>query len=163
MGACLSDERGGKQAIGTGSNHMHTTNHGNGQVYNDAIDHFYRARGLQPLFSHLELSLSATKLRDRDIFSKSDPMAVVYMKKRDGTLLELGRTEVILNSLSPSWIIKIPIVYNFEIVQHLEFRIYDIDTKFYYTPVKDLDLSKQDFLGEASCVLSEVNASNQAM
>ncbi|XP_074292779.1 protein BONZAI 3-like [Silene latifolia] len=141
------------QAVGTGNM---PANHGNGQVFNGAIDHFYKAHGLQPMFFHLELTLSATKLRDCDIFSKSDPMAVVYMKNRDGTLLELGRTEVILNSLSPSWIQKIPIAYNFEIVQHLEFRIYDVDTKFYNIPVKNLNLSEQDYLGEASCFLSEI-------
>ena len=46
-------------------------------------------------------------------------MAVVFMKKPDGKLEEIGRTEVILNSLNPSWIHKIPVVYNFEIVQSL--------------------------------------------
>ncbi|KAK4337742.1 hypothetical protein RND71_042229 [Anisodus tanguticus] len=67
------------------------------------------------------LSLSASKLRDLDIVSKSDPMAVVSVRKRDGTLEELGRTEVIMNNLDP-----------------------------------DLKLKDQDFLGEGSCVLSEL-------
>lgn len=46
-------------------------------------------------------------------------MAVVYMKRRDGKLDELGRTEVILNNLDPTWIQKINITYQFEIVQTL--------------------------------------------
>ena len=46
-------------------------------------------------------------------------MVVVYSKKRDGTLVELGRTEVIMNSLDPAWIKKITIAYHFEIVQPL--------------------------------------------
>ena len=46
-------------------------------------------------------------------------MAVVYMKRRDGKLEEIGRTEVILNSLEPSWIQKINITYQFEVVQTL--------------------------------------------
>ena len=46
-------------------------------------------------------------------------MAVVYAKKRDGKLEELGRTEVILNSLNPAWISKIRIAYQFEVVQPL--------------------------------------------
>lgn len=50
---------------------------------------------------------------------QSDPMAVVYVKKRNGTLEELGRTEVIMNSLEPFWIQKIMVTYQFEIVQHL--------------------------------------------
>lgn len=46
-------------------------------------------------------------------------MAVVYVKRRDGTLEEIGRTEVILNNLSPAWIEKIAIAYQFEFVQPL--------------------------------------------
>lgn len=46
-------------------------------------------------------------------------MVVLYSKKRDGMLEELGRTEVIMNSLSPAWITKFTINYQFEIVQPL--------------------------------------------
>ncbi|KAH9754634.1 protein BONZAI 3 [Citrus sinensis] len=104
----------------------------------------------------VKLSLSASKLRDLDIASKSDPMAVVYAKKRDGRLDEIGRTEVIMNNLNPAWIGKISIAFQFEIVQPLLFRVYDVDTKYHNIPVKMLKLEDQDFLGEASCVLSEI-------
>lgn len=46
-------------------------------------------------------------------------MAVVYAKGRDGKLEELCRTEVVLNSLNPTWITKNIISYHFEIVQHM--------------------------------------------
>lgn len=46
-------------------------------------------------------------------------MAVVYVKKKDGKLEELGRTEVILNNLNPVWIEKITVTYQFENVQPL--------------------------------------------
>lgn len=46
-------------------------------------------------------------------------MVVAYAKKMDGKLEELGRTEVILNNLSPEWISKVPITYQFEIIQPL--------------------------------------------
>lgn len=46
-------------------------------------------------------------------------MVVVFEKKRDGKLEEIGRTEVILNTLNPQWIEKVKIAYQFEIVQHL--------------------------------------------
>lgn len=90
-----------------------------------------------------------------DVLSKSDPMLVVYAKI-DGKLEEIGRTEVILNSLEPSWITKATVNYQFEIVQPLVFRIYDIDTRYHNTPVKMLNLNEQDYLGEASCNLSEI-------
>lgn len=46
-------------------------------------------------------------------------MAVVYAKQRDGKLKELGRTEVVLNSLNPNWIEKVTVTFQFEIVQPL--------------------------------------------
>lgn len=49
-------------------------------------------------------------------------MVVVYVKKGDGflgKLEELGRTEVIMNNLSPAWIEKITVSYQFEVVQPL--------------------------------------------
>lgn len=46
-------------------------------------------------------------------------MVVSYQKKRDGSLEELGRTEVIMNNLDPVWIQKINVTYQFEIVQPL--------------------------------------------
>ncbi|KAH9688646.1 protein BONZAI 3 [Citrus sinensis] len=176
MGLCLSgsDVRGGKQAVG-GAQLRPTSaaDHTNVSGQNDAVDFFFKSRGLQALFTQIEdyvvtrirmsfhnmdhqLSLSASKLRDLDIASKSDPMAVVYAKKRDGRLEEIGRTEVIMNNLNPAWIGKISIAFQFEIVQPLVFRVYDVDTKYHNIPVKMLKLEDQDFLGEASCVLSEI-------
>lgn len=45
-------------------------------------------------------------------------MLVVYTNVK-GKLEEIGRTEVILNSLEPSWITKAMMSYQFEIVQPL--------------------------------------------
>ncbi|XP_048325143.2 protein BONZAI 3 isoform X1 [Ziziphus jujuba] len=157
MGGCFSDVRGGQQAIG-GTQPRPTDAHDNKNNggHNDAIDFFYKSRGFNPLFTQLELSLSAANLIDRDITSKSDPMAVVFVKKGDGKLEEVGRTEVILNNLNPQWIDKITIAYQFEIVQPLVFHVYDVDTKYHNIPVKTLNLKDQDFLGEASCILSMI-------
>ncbi|KAA8536924.1 hypothetical protein F0562_029402 [Nyssa sinensis] len=156
MGCCFSDVRGGQQAVGGGAQSMIDGGGGGGAGHNDAVDFFFRTKGLTALFTQIELSLSASKLCDRDIISKSDPIAVVYAKKRDGTLAELGRTEVIMNNLDPAWIEKINIAYQFEIVQLLIFHVYDVDTKFDNIPVKMLKLKDQEFLGEAGCVLSEI-------
>ncbi|KAJ0013366.1 hypothetical protein Pint_20657 [Pistacia integerrima] len=158
MGMCCSglsgDVAGGKQGVGGAPQPPITAQNNHG--HNDAVDFFFRSRGVQALFTQIELSLFASKLLDRDITSKSDPMTVVYAKKRDGTLEEIGRTEVIMNNLNPAWIEKISIAYQFEIVQPLVFRIYDVDTKYHNVPVKMLKLNDQDFLGEASCALSDI-------
>ncbi|KAK9146822.1 hypothetical protein Sjap_006725 [Stephania japonica] len=163
MGSCLSDERGGRAAVGEAARPSHPSAGGCGgggaegaTETSEAVEFFYRSRGLYSLSTQLEFSLSASKLRDLDVLSKSDPMAVVYSKKGDGTLAELGRTEVVLNQLDPVWVGKIPVNYHFEIVQPLVFRVFDVDTKFHNVPVKALKLGEQDFLGEATCVLSEI-------
>ncbi|XP_058195699.1 protein BONZAI 1-like isoform X2 [Rhododendron vialii] len=83
-------------------------------------------------------------------------MAVVYTKGRDGTLQEIGRTEVVLNSLNPKWISKHVVTYHFEVVQTLVFRVYDVDTQFHNLDVKMLKLDEQQFLGEATCALSQI-------
>ncbi|KAM4119341.1 hypothetical protein ACJW30_03G051500 [Castanea mollissima] len=160
MGNCFSDVEGGKQAVGGTQqrpNSIAATNNNNGG-HNDAVEFFFRSRGIQSLFTQIELSLSASNLLDRDITSKSDPMAVVYAKKRDGKLEELGRTEVVLNSLNPAWIEKVAVAFQFEIVQPLVFHVYDVDSKYHNVPVKMLKLNDQEFLGEATCVLSEIVA-----
>lgn len=155
MGGCFSDVKGGKAAVGGAQRGpMPMAEEGGG--HNEAVDHFYKVQGFQPLFTLVELSLCASKLLDLDVMSKSDPMAVVYKKKRDGTLEEIGRTEVILNNLNPAWIGKISIAYHFETVQPLVFHVYDVDTKYHNVTVKALKLQDQEFLGEASCVLSEI-------
>ncbi|XP_009399965.2 protein BONZAI 3-like isoform X2 [Musa acuminata AAA Group] len=152
MGGCFSDVRGGQQAVGSGGPAAGAAP----QELNDAVGYFLHSRGLRGLFTTLELSFSASKLRNLDVLSKSDPMVVLYSKKRDGMLEELGRTEVIMNSLSPAWITKFTINYQFEIVQPLVIRVYDVDTKYHNIPVKMLNLNEQDYLGEASCALSEI-------
>ncbi|CAJ2631557.1 unnamed protein product [Trifolium pratense] len=149
MGGCFSDMKGAKEAIG-GVNQKATNNN------NDAVDFFYTSQGFQPLFTQVELSFSAYDLLDMDITSKSDPMLVVYAKKEDGKFEELGRTEVITNCLNPEWIEKINIAFHFEIVQPLVFHVYDIDTTYHSVSTKTLKLKDQDFIGEATCNLSEI-------
>ncbi|KAK2365103.1 protein BONZAI [Trifolium repens] len=149
MGGCFSDMKGAKEAVG-GVNQKATNNN------NDAVDFFYKSQGFQPLFTQVELSFSAYDLLDMDITSKSDPMLVVYAKKVDGNFEELGRTEVVTNCLNPEWIEKINIAFHFEIVQPLVFHVYDIDTTYHGVSTKTLKLNDQDFIGEATCNLSEI-------
>jgi hypothetical protein len=112
MGNCCSDVAGARTAIGgTAGSLLNQTN--------DAVDNFFKSRGYHGLFSQIELSFSASGLRDRDVLSKSDPIMVLYAKGKNGALEELGRTEVVLNSLNPTWITKQTLTYHFEVVQVL--------------------------------------------
>ncbi|KAK4572166.1 hypothetical protein RGQ29_030547 [Quercus rubra] len=53
---------------------------------------------------------------------------------------------------------KVTVAFQFEIVQPLVFHVYDVDSKYHNVPVKTLKLNDQEFLGEATCVLSEIVA-----
>ncbi|XP_029150928.1 protein BONZAI 1 isoform X1 [Arachis hypogaea] len=152
MGNCCSDVAGGHASIGTTAGDLRHQ----ADTANDAVDYFLRSRGHRGLFSQIELLFSASGLRDRDVLSKSDPMLVLYTKGKNGALEELGRTEVVLNSLDPTWITKHTLIYHFEVVQVLVFRVYDVDTQFHNVDVKMLKLEEQQFLGEATCALSEI-------
>ncbi|XP_057416010.1 protein BONZAI 1-like isoform X1 [Lotus japonicus] len=152
MGNCFSDVAGGRTAIGGTAGGMLRPS----DAPNDAIDNFLRSRGYNGLFSQIELSFSASGLRDRDVLSKSDPMMVLYARGKNGALEELCRTEVVLNSLRPTWITKHTLIYHFEVVQFLVFRVYDVDTQFHNADVKILKLEEQQYLGEATCALSQI-------
>ncbi|XP_022922006.1 protein BONZAI 2-like isoform X2 [Cucurbita moschata] len=149
MGNCFSDDAVGRSAAGATPFSQNNTS-------NTAVDCFLLSRGYRGLYSQIELSFSASNLRDRDVFSQSDPMVVIYTKGRDGKLEELDRTEVIQNSLNPKWIHKLKITYLFEVVQTLVFFVYDVDTQYQNLGVKMLKLDEQQYLGEATCVLSEI-------
>ncbi|KAF8400077.1 hypothetical protein HHK36_015952 [Tetracentron sinense] len=95
-------------------------------------------------------------VQKKNLAMKRNPMAVVYVKGRDGALEELGRTEVVLVSLDPMWITKHAVTYHFDVVQTLVIRVYDVDTQFHNVPVKLLKLDDQQLLGEANCALSEI-------
>ncbi|KAJ6818434.1 putative protein BONZAI 1 [Iris pallida] len=151
MGNCFAgDVVGGRQSVGRGGGGAKDRGSA------EAVDLFLKSGALRGLYSQIELSLSASNLRDMDVFSKSDPMAVVYAKRRDGILEEIGRTEVVLNSLDPAWIAKFIVTYQFEVLQPMVFQVYDIDSQFHNLPVKMLKLDEQQILGEANCLLSEI-------
>ncbi|KAI6191067.1 hypothetical protein M3Y97_00187500 [Aphelenchoides bicaudatus] len=103
--------------------------------------------------TQVELTLSARKLADKDILSKSDPICFVYKVNPDGfgQMREIGRTETIQNCLNPNWSTKIKLDYYFETKQPLVFKLYDIDDN-------SMDLSNQDFLGECQCDLADIVA-----
>ncbi|XBI02407.1 hypothetical protein VPH35_130959 [Triticum aestivum] len=86
---------------------------------------------------------------------RTNAILVVYTKVNED-LEEIGRTEVILNSLEPLWVTRTIINYRFAISQLLIFRIYDIAKEHLNTPVKMLCWGDQYFLGEAICSLSKV-------
>ncbi|CAK9864602.1 unnamed protein product [Sphagnum jensenii] len=150
MGNCFSDVAGGQQAVGG----VQSRNALDWQ--SDVFEAVENLGGTRGLSSQIQLSFSANKLRVMDTFSKSDPMLVGFLKRFDGSLEELGRTEVVLNSSSPNWVKELRVDYRFEEVQQLLLRVYDIDTNFANISSEKLQLRDQEFLGEVVCALSEI-------
>ncbi|CAL8254979.1 unnamed protein product, partial [Gadus morhua 'NCC'] len=98
----------------------------------------------------VEITVSCRNLLDKDTFSKSDPLCVLYTQGVETKQWrEFGRTEVIDNTLNPDFVRKYILDYFFEEKQNLRFDLYDVDSK---SP----DLSKHDFLGQAFCTLGEI-------
>lgn len=98
----------------------------------------------------VEITVSCRNLLDRDTFSKSDPICVLYTQGMGNKeWREFGRTEVIDNTLNPDFVRKFILDYFFEERQNLRFDLYDVDSK-------SANLSKHDFLGQATCTLGEV-------
>ncbi|KAM4570023.1 copine-8 [Odontesthes bonariensis] len=98
----------------------------------------------------VEITVSCRNLLDRDTFSKSDPICVLYTQGMGNKeWREFGRTEVIDNTLNPDFVKKFILDYFFEERQNLRFDLYDVDSN-------SANLSKHDFLGQAHCTLGEV-------
>jgi len=90
----------------------------------------------------LELTLRCQDLPKSDLFSKSDPMCVVYLKdSSQAEWTEVGRTEVINDDHDPKWAKKVEVNYSFETKQQIKFAVYDIDSS---SPEK---LGEQELLG----------------
>lgn len=103
----------------------------------------------------VELSVSCRKLIDADVFSKSDPMCVLFTQDPGSKKwTEFGRTEIIWNNLNPDFVKKFIIHYFFEESQKLKFEIYDVDSK-------SAKLDKHDFLGKLECTLAEIVIANR--
>ncbi|KAM9331607.1 copine-3-like isoform 2-T2 [Pholidichthys leucotaenia] len=102
----------------------------------------------------VELTISCENLMDMDVFSKSDPLCVLYINTSGSHWYEYGRTEMILNCLNPKFAKKFVLDYYFEMVQRLKFCVFDIDNDTY-------DLSDDDFLGELECTLGQIVSNRQ--
>jgi hypothetical protein len=104
------------------------------------------------LSTEVELSVRCENLQDEDVLSKSDPTCVLFSKdQKSSSWLEIGRTEKILDSLSPRWTTKFRLQYRFEERQQLRFEVYDIDSS-------RERLSDHDPLGWMESSLGEVMA-----
>lgn len=110
------------------------------------------APSMSQCVTRVQLNISCRNLLDKDVMSKSDPMAVVMILK-EGRWFEVGRTERLDNTLNPQFSKAVLIDYFFEELQKLKFFIYDIDNP------NTTSLKSADFLGEMECSLGQLVSS----
>lgn len=101
-------------------------------------------------FQKIELFISCRKLKDLDVFSKSDPRVIVYLDNGKG-FSKIGQTETMKNNLDPNFTTSIYCDFFFEIKQTLKFEVQDDDGK-----------GKYELIGEATTTVGAVaGAKNQ--
>jgi len=99
--------------------------------------------------STVEISINCDKLINKDLVSKSDPFCVMLQSHAPNQWTETGRTEVVQDSLSPKFVHKFVVTYNFERRQPVKFQIYDQDSQ-------SSRLEDHDFLGECVTTLGSI-------
>uniref|UniRef100_A0A8D3DT53 Copine-3 n=1 Tax=Scophthalmus maximus TaxID=52904 RepID=A0A8D3DT53_SCOMX len=97
----------------------------------------------------VELCVSCSNLLDKDVGSKSDPLCVLQVCTGGDSWTEVGRTERLKNSSSPSFSQRLKVDYHFETVQNLRLGVYDIDNS-------SADLGDDDYLGGVELTLGQV-------
>ncbi|XP_075729129.1 copine-8-like isoform X3 [Rhipicephalus microplus] len=115
------------------------------------IQPFTPAVAIAPV-TKVEISVACRKLKQKDLLSKSDPMCVLFMQHYEtAPWREVGRTEMIRDTIDPDFVNKFLVDYFFEERQHVMFKVYDVDSK-------SENLEDHDFLGQVTSTLGELVA-----
>ncbi|XP_022094529.1 copine-3-like isoform X2 [Acanthaster planci] len=105
--------------------------------------------------STVELRFACKNLPDKDITSKSDPVAVLMVfDTLQKVWVEVDRTEQVKNNLNPTFTKGITMDYCFEEVQKVRIGVYDIDNK-------SKTLTDDDFLGAVQGTLGMIVSSKK--
>mmetsp|Transcript_31666 Transcript_31666/g.100958 ORF Transcript_31666/g.100958 Transcript_31666/m.100958 type:complete len:636 (-) Transcript_31666:63-1970(-) len=153
MGCASSSEANGQAAAGLSS--ANSTNRQHAQAEAAAA-----ASLLGGGFgcSLVEISLEAMSLPNKDVMSKSDPMAVLFLLEGN-TWKEIGRTEVLSDTLNPKWVRSIRTTYNFDRVQKV--RVVVVDADSHHAEHNKVDIrANADHLGQCELTLAELLSSS---
>lgn len=103
-------------------------------------------------FERLDLFISAKNLPQLHAFNVTDAFAVVYyLDHKHNTLMGVGNTEVVNDSLNPLWTKAVTVDYLFEQVQEIFIHI------FHCTDRSNLnDIERHEFIGEVRFTMSSI-------
>lgn len=89
-------------------------------------------------------------------FSKSDPFARISIEGGDGKYHEVGRTEVKMNNLNPTWIYPINVDYHPQEKQVIKVELFDEDLQHFKNVVDVTVVAMHDCLGCAIFLLEDL-------
>ena len=102
------------------------------------------------LSSRVELFISCKGLKNLDNGSLSDCFCILEEMNKQKQWNEVGRSEIIQNSLNPEFVTRFKYTYHFEETQKLRVKLYDADNDA--SDTNKLNLAKQDFAGESPTI-----------
>ena len=102
----------------------------------------------------VELFFSCRNLKDKDVFSKSDPLLILKKQINQNQWVEIGQTEMVKNNLNPDFAKSFKIEFFFEIKQIYKVEVIDVDNE---------TTLKGDYLGSANFELADIVGSIQNM
>ncbi|XP_004600855.1 copine-7 isoform X1 [Sorex araneus] len=101
----------------------------------------------------VEFCFRASKLDDKDLFSKSDPFLELFRVNDDGSEQLVYRTEVVKNDLNPEWEpfkVTLSSLCSCQETRPLKFLVWDYDSR-----------GKHDFIGEFTTTFEEMHQAFQ--
>jgi hypothetical protein len=103
-------------------------------------------QSVNDLSMKIELSISGRKLKDLDVFSKSDPQCMVYEMVNTQWVL-VGKTEQLKNNLNPDFKTRIVMNYFFEKAQNLKFVMIDGDSSTTFDTIGEIQATIGSLMG----------------
>jgi hypothetical protein len=96
----------------------------------------------------VELFISCRKLKNMDVFSKSDPVCRVYeFSEQAKNWVKIGVTERIDNNLNPDFKNQIQATYSFERHQKIKFEVVDDDGNNEFDMISTVETSMGTIMG----------------
>ena len=102
----------------------------------------------------VELFFSCRNLKDKDIFSKSDPILTLKKQINVNQWIKIGQTEMIKNNLNPDFAKSFKLEFFFETKQLYKVEVIDVDNE---------RTLKGDYIGSANFELADIVGSIQNM
>ena len=100
------------------------------------------------LSSKVDLFISCRKLKNMDVFSKSDPVCRVYeWTEKNKQWTRIGATERLTNNLNPDFKTTIQALYFFERNQKFKFEVVDDDGSGSSDPIGSVETTMGNIMG----------------